>query len=71
MLILSVIKIFVFNFGENCNIYKCIDGKEKFVFSKFIFVLSIVLDNNGVNFYICSYCIVDLMMLIWNVFKEM
>lgn len=41
-------------FGENCNIYKCIDGKEKYFITKFIFVLSIVLDNNGVNFY--CYC---------------
>lgn len=40
--------------GENCNTYKCIDGKVKLVFPKFIFVLSIVLDNNGVNSY--SYC---------------
>lgn len=38
--------------GENCNTYKCIDGKEKHFITKFIFVLSIVLDNNGVN----SYC---------------
>lgn len=40
--------------GENCNTYKCIDGKEKHFIMKFIFVLSIVLDNNGVNSY--SYC---------------
>lgn len=40
--------------GENCNTYKCIDGKEKHFITKFIFVLSIVLDNNGVNSY--SYC---------------
>lgn len=52
------IKIFVFNLGENCNTYKCIDGKEKLVFPKFIFVLSIVLDNNGVNSYTCSHCTV-------------
>lgn len=40
--------------GENCNTYKCIDGKVKLFITKFIFVLSIVLDNNGVNSY--SYC---------------
>lgn len=71
MSILSVIKIFVFNLGENCNTYKCIDGKEKLVFPKFIFVLSIVLDNNGVNSYTCSHCTVNSMMSIWDVLKEM
>lgn len=71
MSILSVIKIIVFNLGENCNTYKCIDGKEKLVFPKFIFVPSIVLDNNGVNSYTCSHCTVNSMMSIWDVLKEM
>lgn len=71
MSILSVIKIIVFNLGENCNTYKCIDGKEKLVFPKFIFVLSIVLDNNGVNSNTCSHCTVDSMMSIWDVLKDL
>lgn len=57
--------------GENCNTYKCIDGKEKHFIMKFIFVLSIVLDNNGVNSYTCSHCTVNSMMSIWDVLKEM
>lgn len=57
--------------GENCNTYKCIDGKEKHFITKFIFVLSIVLDNNGVNSYTCSHCTVNSMMSIWDVLKEM
>lgn len=45
--------------------------KGKACFSEVYFCASIVLDNNGVNSYTCSYCTVDSMMSIWDVLKEM